>query len=161
MCLAQGPQRSDAGEARTRGPSVSSQALFHWATALPTIDGLLTFLVAQFFVATFSCELVEVTYACRYAQASSYLTSCHSCTNLQQIIYLVSYLRGTNTCRPASARRTVNHLYCRHKAFNPPGNSWMTYYAHKRNNFVEYRSCTNFKLISSFFIYPLISAQIS
>ena len=36
MCLAQGPQRSDAGEARTRGPSVSSQALYHWATALPT-----------------------------------------------------------------------------------------------------------------------------
>ena len=35
MCLAQGPQYSDAGEARTRGLSVSSQALFHWATALP------------------------------------------------------------------------------------------------------------------------------
>ena len=35
MCLAQGPQRSDAGEARTRGPSVSSQALYHWVTALP------------------------------------------------------------------------------------------------------------------------------
>ena len=35
MCLAQGPQRSDAGEARARGPSVSSQALYHWATALP------------------------------------------------------------------------------------------------------------------------------
>ena len=34
MCLAQGPQRSDAGEARTRGPSVSSQALYHWATVL-------------------------------------------------------------------------------------------------------------------------------
>ena len=29
MCLAQGPQRSDAGEARTRYPSVSSQALYH------------------------------------------------------------------------------------------------------------------------------------
>ena len=28
MCLAQGPQRSDAGEARTRGLSVSSQALY-------------------------------------------------------------------------------------------------------------------------------------
>ena len=38
MCLAQGPQRSDAGEARTRGPSVSSQALYHWATALPFYD---------------------------------------------------------------------------------------------------------------------------
>ena len=35
MCLAQGSQRSDAGEARTRYPSVSSQALYHWATALP------------------------------------------------------------------------------------------------------------------------------
>ena len=35
MCLAQGLQHSDAGEARTRGPSVSSQALYHWATALP------------------------------------------------------------------------------------------------------------------------------
>ena len=35
MCLAQGPQHSDAGEARTRYPSVSSQALYHWATALP------------------------------------------------------------------------------------------------------------------------------
>ena len=35
MCFAQGPQRSDAGEAQTRSPSVSSQALYHWATALP------------------------------------------------------------------------------------------------------------------------------
>ena len=31
MCLALGPQRSDAGEARTRDPSVSSQALYHCA----------------------------------------------------------------------------------------------------------------------------------
>ena len=35
MCLAQGPQHSDAGEALTRCPLVSSQALYHWATALP------------------------------------------------------------------------------------------------------------------------------
>ena len=39
MCLVQGPQRSDTGEARTRGPSVSSQALYHWATALPIHPG--------------------------------------------------------------------------------------------------------------------------
>ena len=38
MCLAQGPQRSDAGEARTHGPSVLSQALYHWATALTAIS---------------------------------------------------------------------------------------------------------------------------
>ena len=37
MCLAQGPQHSDASEARTRGPSESSQALYYWATALPDI----------------------------------------------------------------------------------------------------------------------------
>ena len=37
MCLAQGPQRSDAGEARTRGPLVSSQALYQRATALPLL----------------------------------------------------------------------------------------------------------------------------
>ena len=35
MCLAQELQHSDASEARTRGPSVSSQALYHLATALP------------------------------------------------------------------------------------------------------------------------------
>ena len=34
MCLAQEPQRSDAGEARTAALSVSSQALYHWATAM-------------------------------------------------------------------------------------------------------------------------------
>ena len=39
MYLAQGPQRSDAGEARTRGPSALSQALYHWATALPWMGG--------------------------------------------------------------------------------------------------------------------------
>ena len=35
MCLAQGPQRAEASEAQTRNASVSSQALYHWATALP------------------------------------------------------------------------------------------------------------------------------
>ena len=37
MCLAQGPQGSDAGEAQTHGLSVTSQALYHWAIALPKI----------------------------------------------------------------------------------------------------------------------------
>ena len=31
MCLAQGPKHSDTGEARTRSPYVSSQALYHCA----------------------------------------------------------------------------------------------------------------------------------
>ena len=48
MCLAQGPQRSDAREAHTRGPSVSSQALYHWATALPILWVKDTWNVAQY-----------------------------------------------------------------------------------------------------------------
>ena len=35
MCRAQGPQRSNAGEAQTRSLWVLGQALYHWATALP------------------------------------------------------------------------------------------------------------------------------
>ena len=35
MCLAQGSQHSDVGEARTRSPSVSSQAHYHLANTLP------------------------------------------------------------------------------------------------------------------------------
>ena len=38
LCLAQ-TQPSDASEALTRGPSVSSQALYHWATVLPICFG--------------------------------------------------------------------------------------------------------------------------
>ena len=35
MCLAQGPQPNDAGEAQARSLVVSSQAFFHWATVHP------------------------------------------------------------------------------------------------------------------------------
>ena len=48
MCLAQGPQGSDAGEARTRYPSVSSQALYHWATALPIMTMFWKKLISTF-----------------------------------------------------------------------------------------------------------------
>ena len=40
MCLSQGPQRSDASEARTRGPSVLSQALYNCAPFLTLGWGL-------------------------------------------------------------------------------------------------------------------------
>ena len=38
----------DAGEAWTRGPSVSSQALYHWATALPVCEPLCVWLWPMF-----------------------------------------------------------------------------------------------------------------
>ena len=43
-------QRSDAGEARTRGPSVPSQALYHLATKLPLLlfSGLLMNVLLHF-----------------------------------------------------------------------------------------------------------------
>ena len=40
MCLAQGPQSSDAGEALTRGPSVASQALCNCAACLAKAKNL-------------------------------------------------------------------------------------------------------------------------
>ena len=47
MCLAQGPQRSDAGEAWTRGPSVSSQALYHCAPAAVDVDSVVVIWVIR------------------------------------------------------------------------------------------------------------------
>ena len=47
MCLAQGPQRSDADQARTRGPSVSSQALYY-SLSIEYICKLVTDLKAIF-----------------------------------------------------------------------------------------------------------------
>ena len=41
-------QHSDAGVAWTRGPSISSQALYHWATALPIVQ-----LFVQWFIYNF------------------------------------------------------------------------------------------------------------
>ena len=41
MCLAQGPQRSDAGVAQNRRPSVLSQALYHWANSLPSVHSIM------------------------------------------------------------------------------------------------------------------------
>ena len=64
MCLAQGPQRSDAGEARIRGPSVSSQALYHWATALPSTatTTLVLFIRAYFLVSTVLINAISGKY---------------------------------------------------------------------------------------------------
>ena len=61
MCLAQGPQRSDAGEARTRGPSVSSQALNHWAiedslNIFPATDDIVLCLLASQSLAQTECQ---------------------------------------------------------------------------------------------------------
>ena len=42
MCLAQGPQRSDADEAQTHGLSVLCQAPYHWATGLPDLQMTIT-----------------------------------------------------------------------------------------------------------------------
>ena len=55
MCLAQGPQRSDTGEGRTRGPSVSSVlSVYLFGTcALIEVNTVATYL---FFLNT-KCEL--------------------------------------------------------------------------------------------------------
>ena len=80
MCLAQGPQRSDASEARPIGPSSSSQALYHWATALPTASNLILFwdysnnvnvslAASQDFQQCGMCDQQKLRPACAYAQS--------------------------------------------------------------------------------------------
>ena len=58
MCLAQGPQLSDAGKAWTWDLSVVGQALYHWATTLPpyvlfTLYGILVPSPSQKFIFIF------------------------------------------------------------------------------------------------------------
>ena len=60
MCLAQGPQHSDAGVARVHGPSVKSQALYYLATALPALltGGLKPYYSKGFNVMTLISDLL-------------------------------------------------------------------------------------------------------
>ena len=101
MCLAQGPQRSDAGEALTRGPSVSSQALYHWATALPP----LWFVIEYLWYSTLTREnnrflnvLVKSNFATRtpFGSVSCFVVGiCLSYCNLNSfIIHQAPYSKG-------------------------------------------------------------------
>ena len=49
MCLAQGPQRSDAGEARTCGPFGLESNILLWATALPWRTEVPTIMIMRAF----------------------------------------------------------------------------------------------------------------
>ena len=70
MCLAQGPQCSDAGEAQTRSLSVSSQALYHWATALPLYQYLIIklFQICNTFLSRFKNGAISVVNEARFAK---------------------------------------------------------------------------------------------
>ena len=57
MCLAQGLQRSDAGEARNRGPLVLSQSLYHWATALPCVSMLYVYILYKMLCIALRCSV--------------------------------------------------------------------------------------------------------
>ena len=59
MCLAQGPQSSDTGEAGTPGPSVSSQAHYHYATALPFFDDFWLYIYSLFRLVDLSLDEYE------------------------------------------------------------------------------------------------------
>ena len=69
MCLAQGPQRNDAG--------VWSQALYHWATALPKISNVLVLLQRRQNLATWRIHI--------HVLATLYMEKLHTLTHLSQI----------------------------------------------------------------------------
>ena len=89
MCLAQGPQRSDAGEAQNRGPSVSSQALYHWATALPNKYIQLTILTFGI-VSSFKeikCALADIYFKTLCKQTAKTLLRLLKCAGWANTMY--------------------------------------------------------------------------
>ena len=96
MCLAQGPQRSEAGEAWTRGLSVSSQALYHWASALPKIPGKMGGHLAanaKLYRQVHSMEngsqnpseIVNRFVTCKWAKSCDDISMSHSTADLGQV----------------------------------------------------------------------------
>ena len=60
-------QCSDAGEAQTRCPSVSSQALYHWATALPVIKVRVMFWTEATFILLTKQAMKVLREECRWS----------------------------------------------------------------------------------------------
>ena len=102
MCLAQGPQRSDAGEAWTCGPLVLSQALYHCATVPPCVNQCAFFFVV-YSIWNICFEMFKVSWNL-WQNRSIYSsifnpTGCHS--EYQQYIdhLLVSSVDTDNLCK--------------------------------------------------------------
>ena len=89
MCLAQGPQRIDAGEARTRGPSVSSQALYNWAAALPEYSMIVKLLTEHFF------EFLSLKEGCRGSSESTLVKLLEISCRRSNIIQLLGHCIAT------------------------------------------------------------------
>ena len=113
MCLAQGPQRSDAGEARTRGPSVSSQALYHWTTALPTraVTELL-YTHAIYTIVSWAGPLclsfcMQGNYTCFFQRVYQFRTK------VGRSSVCPSVCASVRLCGCASMRMCVRHVSCK------------------------------------------------
>ena len=87
MCLAQVPQCSDTGEARTSGPSVSSQAFYHLATGLPKFFSAKVCIFSNPLVKTFILGKNHLNETVRF-------DTCNICLGLRnkKIIFLLRFL---------------------------------------------------------------------
>ena len=82
-----GTQHSDAGEARTRGPSVSSQASYHWATALPNVVVVVVVMVVVVAVAVVVVVVVVVANSNELYEAASVFQQRGICCLTELIIW--------------------------------------------------------------------------
>ena len=132
MCLAQAPQRSDAGEARPRGPSISSQALYLWATALPN---WLSIIVIQV-----HAKLHNTLYISTCSLHWNINSSWEVCENLfygeKRSFIEWTYVVGAhwNCLYEAVPMCTSNICYCNMTAISPNLISWtmflLSWYLH-------------------------------
>ena len=178
MCLAQGPQRSDASEARTRGPSVWSQALYHWATALPifpiwkalgtlskiakkSLHLLMTFQALQsVWTQIFQRQLSIIDFTLNYPPIRNNLTSASLLSILIETDYL-NYLPIRNNLTSASLLSMLietDYIISRKSHQFSSGPVWIPFclelpvYIRKHKTFSTFTFCL--KMLGLFVLYP-------
>ena len=111
MCLAQGPQRSDAGKARTRGPSVSSRALYYWwATALSNLSACNQVFYLHYAVFCFANVNINNLPAYFYGiwKVSFSKESMFRCL----LVYLIPYIYQRSAPDGSKWRLSLIHYHC-------------------------------------------------
>ena len=98
--FAQGPQLSDSHKARTRGPLVSSQALYHWATQSLRLDE-----TALFSTQNLCYNWWIRKYSQFYAQKCC-LARAMICQSL--MLFFLSVSSKNYLCRDTKHRKTIN-----------------------------------------------------
>ena len=136
MCLAQGPQRSNAGETRTRGLSVSSQALYHRATALPNTHVRSSIYMMNHITSSVSVQCMN-SFVYEHAGAGFFLLLC---------FHFVFFFRSSSSFSLFSSQFYA--YLC------------MTYTKITDNSYRYYQNNAGKMILSFFYLFPFFKVDI-